>query len=686
MGDFMGDIGYNEEEDELTSSPEDLETIPFGDEELLREVVDGLLAEDEEVEEARRRRKERVRKWRRHRAGERDQDVKDYPMPNASNVMVPVSLSISQSVFGLAENTFNRNPFWSIGCTSKDDKYKDMAAVGTKWMGIIAESRFDLDFPTKRRTAVYEATSLGMCVVKVPWKVVDWDFKRETEDGTLEQIESVTHLGPAVEPIPYEDFNFPSGYTSIQEMPWIRHRVKLPRHLIQNRMEEGIYEYSEKVLNSPRTTPEVEEVENLEREDKVTGEIEVWDVFEYYFFDDADGDGKYEDIIVSVHKQTGIVLRQQFNTLGIRPFREVPYFKQPFTIEGRGVCETLEYTQEEINAVHNIRNDNMKIGNMKVVLYKRGSMQQPGTRALTPGQMVPVNNPRDDVVPFSLGETLGSSMNEEGMLFQYAQRAVGMPEIMQGFSDSTLKSRDTARGQKTRLQQGTGIFETVIGGMKDAFSDIGLIVLYQAVHHRDEVIRKERELRRLSDREIELLEELLSIDVAEIPVRFSFSVRTTDLDKTYEVKRQNMLQAAQLFTQYSQQVMPLMQQVVGQQGQQMMQQNPDAYRWMNKIFTGSTALLAEAFKFFGEEDPDKYVPDVEKQRLMEEMLAMLEEPQIKQAKEQLEVGGDDAGFDNRGVEVPGSESEGAAGGDPGGLDPVDHAQGMEAGSPDAGGY
>ena len=123
---------------------------------------------------------------------------------------------------------------------------------------------------------------------------------------------------------------------------------------------------------------------------------------------------------------------------------------------------------------------------------------------------------------------------------------------------------------------------------------------------------REHKAMRLTDNELNLLDDALSMEVSEIPMRMRFTVKTTEADKTYEQQRMNMLSLSQVFAQYAQQTVPLATQIYGPQGVAMRQQTPEAWNYMARILTGSGKLMEKIFEFFGINDTDNYIPDPSK--------------------------------------------------------------------------
>jgi len=241
-------------------------------------------------------------------------------------------------------------------------------------------------------------------------------------------------------------------------------------------------------------------------------------------------------------------------------------------------------------------------------------------REIYPGALWEFDDPDKDIRPIQLGEVYPSSLQAEQQSMQYAQRAVGLSEGAMGFADSTMKSRDTWRGQEQRLQQGDSILGSIVTGLRDTISEIGMLVWMQCVANRERVVARERTALRLSDDEIAILEEMLSMDLGEVPMKMAFAMKTTDADRTYEQQRQNMMALGQIYGQFAQQALPLAMQVYSPQGVQLQQAAPEAWNYMARILTGYGKLAEETFKFFGVYDVANFVPDSEK---LDQMLDMM---------------------------------------------------------------
>lgn len=584
---------------------------------------------------------ESMRKWDRQLEAIPEFKNKNHPMPNASNVEVPLAQIIVQNLYSHLKSAFDEvNPFWTArshrhGLTDEESQIENKKAdILTHYFGILSESKQDLDLEPIKRQVLLEACHKDIVFVGVDWHTKMWKFRWTDDEGNENESTSTAHDGPRIRLFDPYRVVYPFGYKKVDDMPWFAYVEKFAYHeLLDMRSSwpnvDDLIDYRD---DNPRRAPRdewnrrdpTEEEQNAGDLIEVDPKVDTYDITHLWFYSDVDGDGTAEDIEMWFHEESGIVLGVEYNEMGRRPVVPMRYIPRTQTIEGRGVGHITEHSQDEVSTVHNMRNDNMKVANMRMFAVRRNAGWKPKEK-IYPGKVFFMDNPKDDVVPLQIGEVYNSSAQAEQLSVQYAQRATAMSDIMGGFADQMLKSRDTASSQKIRMSTGSSILDSITDGLKESFSEIGRLVLYQLIWNRDRVIENERQNQRLTEDQILMLDEILSMDLSEVPNRISFSVKMSNASQTYEAKRQNMMMMSQLFTTYSQQITPFIQQVFGPQGKQMMQQAPEMYKHLLKIYTGSTKLMQNIFHFFGEDDPAQYVPETKRAEDLMELIKAMQE-------------------------------------------------------------
>lgn len=559
-------------------------------------------------------------KWRRQRLAKPEQEKKNWPWPNASNASVPVTRIITQTLFGMLKSALmRRDPTWTVTANRDVSEDKKIARFLTRYLDLLANSPNDLNLKTESNSTLLDGALVGFNWVKVPWTTEERSVMVEGDMGTPEKVNMVVHDGPEFVSCEPEDILFNRAWKRLEDIPVFFYDVHLPWHVVNRRGAQGIYENVDELEHWVRDHVNERDQARAERLGYVLGAIEVWDITECYFYWDVDGDGIEEYVKFTVHIDSGTVLRQEYNSLGMIPFVPANMIFEPYNIEGTGTGLACEHMQDEADAIHNMRNDNMKIANQKIFVARKSGSIKPN-ETFYPGKILFADDPQKDFNAVQMGEVYPSSLQSENYTIMYAQKATGVSDVMGGFADQTMKTRDSGVAQSLRLQQGTGLFSTIMENMVESFSKIGQLVFFQLVLHRDQVLANEAEIGRLTMDELELLQEALDIPLGEINRRLTFSVHTTDVEQTFEVKRQNMLTLSQLYMQYGQQMAPLAGQLFGPQGQQMMQQSPDLYQFLLSIYTGGTKLLANVFNFFGEDDDEAYLPDIRKAEMLQDFI------------------------------------------------------------------
>ena len=554
-------------------------------------------------------RNKKLLKWRANMEAVASDTAKNHPYKNSSNVNVGVTQILTQNLYAMVKGTFDaREPLWTLEpANTSEDEVKRIKVI-EKYVNLLAKSPFDLNMEVVMQDLLMETLIAGGAFPRITYDLSSWRII--TPAG--EDKEVVNHDGPAVHIEPLESVLYPRGIADISRLPWIEVQFSLTELELKQRVADGLYDGKDidKILATKRTTPsEAEEQEQKAELFNTADTTGLYDISEVYLFYDLKKDGVPVDLLFTIHYESGVCLRQQYNSIGARTIIASKFIHRPKSLVGRGTGQLTESMHTEVTSVHNLRNDNAKLANTRLLLTKRGFGF--GKKELFPGAVWEMDNPSEDVKSLQLGEVYPSSLQAEAQGWNIAQRAVGLSDVQMGFADQTLGSRDTARGQSMRVSRGDSILGSVVEGLRNTISQIGLLVWIQCVANAERVIAREREAKRLSDEDLGILEEALKMDVQSIPLKMKFLVKTTDTEKTYEQRRMAILSLTQIFSQYAQQTIPLAQVLYGPQGAQMQQQSPQMYDYMMRILTGANKLMTTTFEFFGVYDTKNYLPDAE---------------------------------------------------------------------------
>jgi hypothetical protein len=586
------------------------EIIPEGDE--LTAVMTYLKQEYDTAVTEMQGRNDRLVVWRQNMEALANNAPKHSPFKNSSNVTVPVTQVLTQSVVAKIKGMIDaRRPLWSVTSTSSDEEEtKQMKAV-QEYLDILAKSQTDLNMQEVLLDLFNETVLTGGCFPHVLYSVEKWRVKGQG-DGTAEK-EVVWHDGPQVVVRALEEVKYRRGVPKIQRLPWIAIDAKYTKYELMAKAANGEWnaEVVEEILSKPRTSPSDIEAQQQESETFGSGQTtDIYDISEVYFYWDIDKTGNAIDLVFTVHMDTGKVLKQQYNTLGTRNIVAAKYIHRPRALVGRGTGQLTESMQTEVTVTHNMRNDNAKTAGMRLLAVKR-SAGFGAKRELFPGAVWEFDDPKNDVQAFQLGEVYPSSLQMELQGWSIAQKSVGLSDNQMGFADPTLGTRDTARGQSMRLQRGDTILENITEGLNNTLSEIGMLVWMQCVANKERVIARETASMRIPADKLELLKAALEVELTEVPMRMKFTIKTSEADQTFEQKKQTTLMLTQVYSAFAEKTAPLAQMVFGPQGQMMQQQMPEAWKYMSRILVGSGKLMTNVFNLFGIFDTQEYIPDPE---------------------------------------------------------------------------
>ena len=604
--------------------------------EMRKQILEYLRDEADKAVSELSGRAEKWSKWRRQREARPETLEKSDPWPGASNVSVPLAAINTNAAAAKLINMFgSKEPFWTI--VNDDRTIPEAADAATKVFEFLVDSPTHLNLHTINQQALYECASLGTLPVKVAWVTEQYMYKDSsstpggstvknqagqavsptTGDGSSEQRVKVRHDGPALIAIPNEDFLTRPHWPDLQKAPWIAHVVHKYWHEIQQLATQMIYfpEALEEIENKFRSDSTDLEEDVSSRTATEVLEQKIWDIHEFHVYWDVDEDGIQEDLILTVHLESGTFLRERFNDLGVRPYEMLSYMPVFNQLYGIGVGHMCEGMQDEVDAMHNMRIDGAKIGALRMFAVKRNSPLRPSEK-MYPGKLLFVDNPQEDIVPIQSGEVYGSSLQAEMVAKQYAERYTGMGDYQTGFEDSSIGSRATVGGTMFLAQQGGKMFGPIGKGLEQSYSRIGMLVLFIVVKYR---VRFQKDLDRFDEETRQGFMQILQMNVDEIPTKFRFRVETTEQDKSEEAVRQQLLTLVGLYTTYMEKIVQLGMMMDNPQ----LQQAPNALSAALNAFTGASRMMEKILHGFDIHDVENYLPDYKMTEALEAQMSQM---------------------------------------------------------------
>jgi hypothetical protein len=402
---------------------------------------------------------------------------KNFPIANASNFTVPViKETVNTLAAQVAQAVTTVRPRWIFDDLAHEwDPFKEELQ---EFLDIVADR--ELNYEERVVEQVISKCKLGTAITEISHEVLERRTYKYSQDGKRSFPSVFVYKdGPGLFPIPLQKFWIRMQETDIQRARWVAKELDFTESELRQRSAQGEFFNVEEILPTPETstdkvTETEEAVENKEPQRSTYKCFEVW--FSY----DLDGDGDYEEGKVLFHLDTGTFLYRRFNPFwhGLRPFVKDGYFPVDGRFFDMGICEMLEQIQAAISTKHNQRNDNATLANLKMII-KRKMMKglQPGD-PLYSGKIIEATDIWNDVREFSLSEIYPSTVNEEMILRQTAERLAGTNE---GVAGAAMPVTRTGTGaQLALLQEQSKRIDIPVKASRRAVDRIGFftIMLY----------------------------------------------------------------------------------------------------------------------------------------------------------------------------------------------------------------
>jgi hypothetical protein len=200
---------------------------------------------------------------------------------------------------------------------------------------------------------------------------------------------------------------------------------------------------------------------------------------------DVDGDGLDEDVVISMILETKTILRVRYLTqmfpspIPMRPLAEAHLFPIPGRRYSIGVLEMMEGLHDLIKQTFDQSADAGTIANAPFGFYKATSNVRPEVIRLWPGELYPLNDPKNDVMFPQLGNASQAyGFNMLGLLNQMEEKLTSIGDLQLGrVPQGKSSALRTVTGMQTVLAQGDARPERVL---RRFF--LGLAQIWKIVH------------------------------------------------------------------------------------------------------------------------------------------------------------------------------------------------------------
>lgn len=297
---------------------------------------------------------------------------------------------------------------------------------------------------------------------------------KEKEEVKIELIET-----PQIKRCLIEDVVMPQGQSDPQISDFVTHRVFMSSEQLKARASEGKFdeEVVKECLDHHSITMINDQTVEIKRERAEYEGIDDFDGYynkfhsvlerygKIYVKEKLTGDEDYEyseraeEAIVWVHEATGKVLGWTYlfriSPSGIRPIFKFDFIKFPDRNVGVGVAEVLASTQQSVNAVYNLRQDNGMLASTPFGFYRSAAGLKPERYRIEPGVMIPTDNPQNDVRIVQMPFLQNFGYQEEDRLIGYAERLLSISDLqIKGSSDKVGLFRTASGAAAVQAESG----------------------------------------------------------------------------------------------------------------------------------------------------------------------------------------------------------------------------------------
>ena len=432
-----------------------------------------------------------ISKWQRQFKGKKKQG-KSRPWVNAANIAVPITRRSIENVFvRIVDSIFNRRK--PVIVKAKKPEFLEIAREVEDALDWLLTNIIKLR--DKLRPVLLQQLKIGTAIVYIAWEdarrtIYRWakpddppEMKRYKVAGTTDKVVKDTqsiYRGPNVYPVPREDFIISSDANEINSAYLVGFRKTYRKSEIDLKVRRKQWRKvaAEKILSCDQPTENEEtRADNQGKELEKTEFSKPYELFTLWMNYDVDEDGEPDDIMLTVHKDTGAIVRAIYSPTftGQRPFVRFCGNPTEYSFEGEGFCEVLYQIQEEIDSIHNQRLDRMSMINSLMTLTQTGSglenfKFEPGRNYVVDGDV----NTAFKEIKFS--DAYPSTFNEEMHLISMADSVTGNTPAVQGISTA---ERPVFKESQMMLTESNKKFKSMIDNLINDITEMVYQILEQ---------------------------------------------------------------------------------------------------------------------------------------------------------------------------------------------------------------
>jgi hypothetical protein len=582
------------------------------DEEILNQVEAVVLSKEKrttfakalaldiaKAREARETFDEKLIKWDRQYEAIPEQERKNFPWMNCSNVVAPLTAIAVDAVEARLDAELIAKPE-IVKCRSlRGDELKDIADPMERFLNHAAKQGDDLDTENCMRDTIPDTVLNGISFVKCPYvyeEIEVPDFDRAKKKIKYRKL--VKHNGPKHLWVSVTDMLWPEGTVDIQRSRWLAQRFWLEWWQVRQRIADPAFAYDKDSCNElekhleTKIPKDVKAVyDNLQLNYEPSEKLEFYEV---YIITDVKERDKFEKHIVTIHPESETIVKhvKHFYAHQLRPFVPFFYRRRRKTIIAQGIGSMLERLQDGVTTSMNQMIDNSTAANTVVLKVKKGSLRP--NEEIYPMKKLMLDD-MADVDQFRLGENSTGMTNAIGILRDYAERRSGVTDYHLGMESSTVGTRATAAGTMSLIQEGNRQIDRTTRTFRQSMTELWemTVAMYQQFAPTQRVISV------LDQKDAAAVMTAFTFPTEWLFDKIAIDVIATSPSANTDLEKQNAMQLFQMLGKYYEQII--------QVSVMYMQMPPLVKLAIDKSVKALNELLEKILRKFDQFDVDNFM-------------------------------------------------------------------------------
>lgn len=440
------------------------------------------------------------------------EEVKNFPWPNASNVVVPivavsvdtVAARLHRAVFGAKEpveahiNTVT--PFMMTvppdptAAPGSPESQPRQVPLDDKTVRDWCSYLFRTGWGDKIRTIFADMPLYGDAFVSPLWVEEKKTYHAYDAQGAVVTVDVPQYTGTRLSIYPPDCVFWSTGYDEWDQLPWQAIRLRYSYPELIELVAKGVFKMEDVKKLKPVETRDDKRRKVTKRTEHVTdtaGEIyELYEIRGMWEIPNPNPDAvpHFEEVVLTYSLDYKVGMRAIYNPYfgKVRHLVKIPYLVQPHELVGQGVAEQALPFQREASTSHNQVIDAATAANAGITVLGPGINVGPNEE-IHPGKTLTTDgDAQRDINIVHLGEPSQALGAVEEKAFFMNEKRTGVSVYNMGMESPTVGSRATATGTTALINEGNQRFWVSIDDMRKALEELLYLAIQQEQQMRPE--------------------------------------------------------------------------------------------------------------------------------------------------------------------------------------------------------